>query len=385
MQGLARARAVLADRTKVARDAQQKGTRVLGYLSVQVPLEILTAFDIAPFRIFGDIREPVTEADRGLPSAFCPYLRSVLDLALKGRFGFLDGFVGSHACDAQEKTVRILPSLVEFPYTHYLDMPANIHESSIEYFRTQLLDFKDSLESLTGRTLSERRLLEAIGAHNDQRGLVRELYALNQSDPPALTGREMLEVITALQTLPVDEGNRLLREVLPEVKTRRERPASKSARLLVWGGVLHDPVYIDAIEAAGANVVIDDLDEGTRPFTTDVAAEGDLFDHLARKYLVGVYAARTFRESVVGETVKDHATDLQSRFGYLGRFIKDWKVDAVILQAVRYCDPHGADVVDLTDYLESLGVPSTYVEHNYSEGALAPLRTRLEAFVETVS
>jgi benzoyl-CoA reductase/2-hydroxyglutaryl-CoA dehydratase subunit BcrC/BadD/HgdB len=65
--------------------------------------------------------------------------------------------------------------------------------------------------------------------------------------------------------------------------------------------------------------------------------------------------------------------------------VRDWKVDAVSLQAVRYCDPHAADVVDLTDYLESLGVPSMYLEHNYSEGGLAPLRTRIEAFVETLT
>jgi benzoyl-CoA reductase/2-hydroxyglutaryl-CoA dehydratase subunit BcrC/BadD/HgdB len=384
MQGLARARAVLADRTEVARKAQREGRSVLGYLSVQVPLEVLTALDVAPFRIFGDIREPVTEADRGLPSAFCPYLRSVLDLALKGKLGFLNGFIGCHSCDAQEKTVRIVPSLVEFPYTHYLDLPANVHDASIEYFRAQIIDFKDSLEDLTGRTLTEGKLLEAIAAHNEQRALVRELYERNRSDPPAVTGREMLEVVTALQTLPVDEGNRLLREVAAEVGNRVGRLSSKP-RVLVWGGVLHDPIYMDVIEGSGVNVVIDDLDEGTKPYWFDVATGGDPYYQLAHKYLVGLYAARTFREAVAGQIVKDHATDLEARFGYLGRFVRDWKVDGVILQAVRYCDPHAADVVDLTDYLGSLNVPSMYVEHNYSEGALAPLRTRIEAFVETLT
>lgn len=384
MQGLARARAVLADREEVAREAQRRGRPVLGYLSVQVPLEILTALDVGPWRIFGDIREPVTEADRGLPAAFCPYLRSVLDLALKGRLSFLDGFIGCHSCDAQEKTVRIVPSLVEFPYTHYLDLPSNINESSIEYFRSQILDFAASLETLAGRALTESRLLEAIDAHNEQRALLRALYERNRSDPPAVSGREMLEVVTALQTLPVGEGTGLLREVSAEVEARTNRSSGRP-RVLVWGGVLHDPVYMELIENAGVDVVIDDLDEGTKPYWFDVAGGGDPYDQLARKYLVGVYASRTFREAQAGATVKDHATDLEARFGYLGRFARDWRVDGAILQAVRYCDPHAADVVDLTDYLDSLGIPSMYVEHSYSEGALAPLRTRIEAFVETLT
>ncbi|MEW6486300.1 MAG: 2-hydroxyacyl-CoA dehydratase family protein [Thermodesulfobacteriota bacterium] len=383
MQGLARARAVLADREEVAREAQRQGRPVLGYLSVQVPLEILTALDVSPWRVFGDIREPITEADRGLPAAFCPYLRSVLDLALKGRLSFLDGFIGCHSCDAQEKTVRIVPSLVAFPYTHYLDLPSNINESSIEYFRSQIIDFTASLEKLTGRALTQSRLLEAIDEHNEQRALLRALYERNRSDPPVISGREMLEVVTALQTLPVGEGTSLLREVSAEIGARANRGFGRP-RVLVWGGVLHDPVYMDLIENAGVDVVIDDLDEGTKPYWFDVAGGGEPYDQLARKYLVGVYASRTFREAAAGATVKDHATDLEARFGYLGRFVRDWKVDGAILQAVRYCDPHAADVVDLTDYLDALGIPSMYVEHSYSEGGLAPLRTRIEAFVETL-
>ncbi|MBE0616682.1 MAG: 2-hydroxyacyl-CoA dehydratase [Proteobacteria bacterium] len=369
----------------MAQDLQQEGRKVLGYLSVQVPLEILTALDVAPLRLFGDIREPATEADRGLPAALCPYLRSVLDLAIKGRFDFLDGLIACHACDAQEKTVRILPSLVRFPYTYYIDMPTTTRAPAIEYFRSQLIGFKESLEALTGRSLTEERLLEAIAVHNEQRTLVRQLYERQKSIPPALSGRETLEVITALQTLPVDQGNRLLREVLEEVDTRTERPVAKEARVLVWGGVLHDPVYLEAMEASGANVVIDDLDEGTRPYVTDVEPQGDPYRQLAIKYLVGVPAARTFREAGTFETIKDNARDLEARFGALGRFVRDWKVNGVILQAVRYCDPHAADVVDVTDYLRSLGVPSIYVEHDYSEGSLAPLRTRIQAFVETIA
>jgi benzoyl-CoA reductase/2-hydroxyglutaryl-CoA dehydratase subunit BcrC/BadD/HgdB len=81
---------------------------------------------------------------------------------------------------------------------------------------------------------------------------------------------------------------------------------------------------------------------------------------------------------------KDNIRDLSARYQHLKRYIDEWKVDGVVIQSVRYCDPHGYEVVPVMDYMRHIQVPAIYVEHNYSEGAFAPLRTRIEAFVETL-
>jgi len=54
------------------------------------------------------------------------------------------------------------------------------------------------------------------------------------------------------------------------------------------------------------------------------------------------------------------------------------------LLLVRYCDPFAFEMPALKDYLDSIGIPSTYIEYDYSIGALAPLKTRVEAFLETI-
>ena len=59
--------------------------------------------------------------------------------------------------------------------------------------------------------------------------------------------------------------------------------------------------------------------------------------------------------------------DLESRFGYLRDYVKGWNVNGVILQSVKYCDVHGYEVPGLKDYLASIGLPSTYLEHDYIE------------------
>jgi benzoyl-CoA reductase/2-hydroxyglutaryl-CoA dehydratase subunit BcrC/BadD/HgdB len=76
--------------------------------------------------------------------------------------------------------------------------------------------------------------------------------------------------------------------------------------------------------------------------------------------------------------------DLEYRFSYLKDYAKEWHADGVILQSVRYCDIHGYDTPGLQDYLNHIGLPNIYIEHDYNEGALAPLRTRVQGFLELI-
>jgi benzoyl-CoA reductase/2-hydroxyglutaryl-CoA dehydratase subunit BcrC/BadD/HgdB len=111
----------------------------------------------------------------------------------------------------------------------------------------------------------------------------------------------------------------------------------------------------------------------------------DPLEGLANYYLSEITCARTFRQATLGETRKDYVSDLQSRFGYLKGIIKEWNINGVVMLLVRYCDPFAFEMPSLKDYLDSLGIQSTYIEYNYTIGALAPLRTRVEAFLETIS
>jgi len=383
-KGLAKAKEIYQDRPRRAEELKDAGKKIIGYPCIYVPIEMMTALDLVPYRIYGDIREPITEADRGLQTAFCPIMRSAFDLGLKGKYDFLDGFVAAHSCDPQEKCMRVWMSLIKYPYTHFLDVPGTLQGGSWEYFKGQLIALKKTLESFTGKVITQTRLREAIEAHNLQRALVRELYDLRKPDPPIVSGTETLEVIKALTSIPVEEGNELLRQVITEVKKRKDGPQKKPARLLVWGNTMDDIAHVETIEGDGANIVMDDHCGGSRAYRTDVQLTEDLLDGLTDYYLVKLIPPRTFREAVLGETKKDWAADLESRFGYIGEYIKEWSVNGVVMQLVRYCDPHGFEQPAIKDYFDRLGIPNVYLEHDYSEGALAPLRTRVQGFLEVI-
>jgi benzoyl-CoA reductase subunit C len=383
-KGLSKAREIYLNRAQRARELKAAGKKILGYPCVYVPLEMLTALDLVPYQTCGDIKEPVTEADRALPHSFCPIMRNCLDCALKGKNDFLDGMVTIHSCDPQEKTARVWESYTNYTYFHFIDMPITVRPEALEYFKSQLNDFRKTLEAFTGKKLSANKLEAAIKFHNRQRALVRELYELTKSSPPHISGTEIVQVSKALTSLPVVEGNDLLTEAISEVKDRTDGPEKKSARLLIWSSTLDDIDIMQVFEAK-ANVVMNESCGGIRAYRAGVKFTADPLEGLANYYLNEITCARTFRQATIGETRKDYARDLQSRFGYLKGIIKDWKINGATMLLVRYCDPFAFEMPSLKDYFNSLGIPSIYIEYDYTTGALAPLRTRVEAFLETIS
>ena len=383
-KGLSKAQESYLNRSQRAKELKAAGKKIIGYPCIYVPLEMLTALDLVPYQTCGDIKEPVTEADRALPSSFCPVMRNCLDCALKNKNDFLDGMIAIHSCDPQEKTARVWESYTNYPYFHFIDMPITVRPESLEYFKSQLNDFRKTLEAFTGKKLSTDKLEAAIKSHNQQRALVRELYELTKPSPPLISGTEIIQVIKALTGLPVVEGNDLLTETISEVKNRSTGPKKKPARLIIWSSTLDDTDIMQVFEDK-ANVVMNESCGGIRAYRAGVKSTADLLEGLADYYLNEITCARTFRQATLGEIRKDYARDLQSRFGYLKGIIKEWKINGAIMLLVRYCDPFAFEMPSLKDYFDSLGVPSTYIEYDYTTGALAPLRTRVEAFLETIS
>ncbi len=378
-KGLARADESYQKRDKRVRELKAGGKRIMGYLCCYPPLEMVTALDFVPFRVLGDMNEAITKADAYLPTIMCPFLRSAFDLGLKERYDFLDGFVGAHVCDCGEKLCHLWDYYLEPSYYHFIDFPHVVHRASFDFLKEELNSFKTTLEGYAGKEMTPERLKQEISLHNQQRALVRELYELRKPDPPLLSGTETLKTVVALMSIPVEEGNELLREAIKEVKERKDGPQKKGARLLIWGSPIDDVAFIEMMEGMGANVVMDDTCVGSRHYWPDVELTADPLDGIVHRYLADIKCPRTFRE-----TTESYQKDLEARFSYLRDYAEEWKVNGVILQSMKYCDTHGYEVPALKDYLDGIGLPNLYLEHEYTMVALAPLRTRVQAFLEMI-
>ena len=78
-EGLTRVREIYQDRSCRVRELKAEGKKVMGYLCIYPVLEMMTALDLVPYRILGDMREPITKADAYMATVVCPFLRSLLE------------------------------------------------------------------------------------------------------------------------------------------------------------------------------------------------------------------------------------------------------------------------------------------------------------------
>ena len=379
--GLATSAEIYRGRDRRIRELKAAGRKVVGYICCYSPVEVMTALDLVPFRLMGNMEEPIVRADGFLPTSMCAFCRSCFDLGIQSRFDFIDGFVGSHACDAAERVAHIWRTYIKAPCTFFLDLPHTDSSAMVDFFKTQLIHYARALEDLAVTKATPAALKEAIVLHNRQRSLVRSLYRLRRSDPPLVSGSEVLQTLLALMCIPAQEGNQLLEQVIAEVQSRRDGPRKKPGRLMIWGSLIDNVCYTDLIESSGFNIVIEDTAVGARPFWHDIEITEDPFDGMALHYLREIKCPRTFSQN---DVCFDYTRDLENRFGYLKEFAYHWSVNSAFLNVIRNCDIHGYEIPSVTDYLESLGLPVLVVEHDYSIAAMEGLRTRFQAFAERI-
>jgi bzd-type benzoyl-CoA reductase N subunit len=343
-----------------------------------VPDEIIAAFDMVPYRIQGSQMIAIDEADAYIEPTACPFARSCFNLALRGEYDFLDGFVAPHSCDTIERMYHIWRHNKPASFNHYINVPHMQGPSSETFYREELRYFISCLEEWSGRKLENTKLREAVVLYNRRRAALRELYALRKVDPPLVSGTEVTKILVAGMGIPASEHTELVERFIGEVRSRPRPQKTGEPRIFVWGNEIDDVAFIRLIEESGAQVVIDDLCTGTRSFWDDVPETEDPLDGIANRYF-GTHCPR----SNVPKT-ETREKDLEARFGHIGRFIGEWNANGTIFYIVRYCDTCELEGPDLREYLNGMGLPVLMIEDDYSVSTIGQLRTRIQAFIEMI-
>ena len=367
------------ERGKRARQLHDSGKKVIGYFCCFVPDEIITAFDMVPYRIQGSQNAPIDQADACIEPMACPFARSCFNLALKGEYDFLDGFVAPHSCDTVERMYHIWRYYKPAPFTHFINVPHMMGPSSDEFYRQELHLFIKDLEKWSGKKLDTVKLREAVRLYNQRRKVLRELYELRKADPPLVSGVEVTQVLVAGMGMPAAEHVELVKQFIAEVKGRPKPKTQKFPRIFLWGNEIDDTAFVKLIEESGAHVVMDDLCTGSRFFWDDVSETDDPLDGIVGRYL-HVHCPRSNMPKA-----ETRNKDLENRYSYIGRFVKEWNADGVIFYIVRYCDTCELEGPDLREYLNGMRLPTLMIEDDYSTSTIGQLRTRVQAFLEMIA
>jgi benzoyl-CoA reductase/2-hydroxyglutaryl-CoA dehydratase subunit BcrC/BadD/HgdB len=326
------------------------------------------------------MQEPITTGDTLLETIVCPYYRSCFDLSVKQRYDFLSGLVIPHGCDSMVRSFSAWTYSLPYSYFHFVNIPTVCGESSFEFFGAELNTFRKSLGKFAGKEITDGDLVKAIQAYNANRDKVRTLYEFRKKDPPLISGKELTMVLTVGSSLPVNESSALLDQVLTEIKQRKKSPVKKGPRLLIDGACIDNIELIKLVEELGGNVVADTICNGARDYFPRTEVGGDPINALSRRYLDKINCPKTYRE----KKADTFEGDIASRFGDIGTYTKEFKVDGAILYVYKYCDPFGFEVPARKAYYRSINVPLLHLEDVYSSGTVGQLRTRIQAFLEII-
>ena len=283
-----------------AKELKEEGKKIIGYICSFVPLEIITAAGCIPFRVRGDIHEPITTGDTLLETIVCPYYRSCFDLSAKEKYDFLSGLVIPHGCDSMVRSYSAWSYSLPYSYFHFVNIPTVCDESSFEFFNAELNTFRKSLEKFAGKAITDDDLAHAIRVHNENRDKVRALYEFRKADPPLISGTELTMVLTVGSSLPIGEANTLFDQVLAEIGQRGKSPLKKGPRLFIDGACLDNIELIKLVEELGGNVVADTICNGARDYFPRTDVGGDPIDALSHRYLDKINCPKTYRENKAG-------------------------------------------------------------------------------------
>jgi benzoyl-CoA reductase/2-hydroxyglutaryl-CoA dehydratase subunit BcrC/BadD/HgdB len=267
-----------------------------------------------------------------------------------------------------------------FSYFHFVNIPTVCDDSSFEFFRAELDTFRKSLEAFAGKPMTDKDLAQAIRVYNENRDKARALYDLRKADPPLISGTELTRVLTVGSSLPITEANALFGDVLAEVGQREKSPLKKGPRIFIDGACLDNIELIKLVEELGGNVVADTLCNGARDSLPRTDVGGDPLRALADRYLGKINCPKTYRKNKSGTFEGDRV----SRFGDIGAYAREFKVDGAILYVYKYCDPFGFEVPARKAYYKSIQVPLLHLEDVYSSGTMGQLKTRVQAFLEMI-
>ena len=312
----------------------------------------------------------------------CPYSKSILERAFEGGYNFISALIGQECCTTMNRMEQYFEYCKLIPnekfFTACIDMPIKKGDWYAGYFRRQIeKKIIAPMQKAYGVDYSEEKLLDAIERHNEICRLITEIGSYRKLDNPTITGYEfhIIQLVTLVcpKYLIVDK----LRETAEELKTREpdEKPDYR-AKVMLVGSEIDDPEFTKLIETCGAMVVADRYCFGSFPSREQIEIREDetAFDAICRHYLHWNQCARFMDGGKIDQ-----------RHSEVKKLADEFKADGVIYENMKFCEFWSYEkILAHHIFTNELGIPTCTIEKEYALGAVGQLRTRFQAFIESL-
>ncbi len=362
--------------------AQQNGDICIGSVCSNVPEPLVNLKGTFSVRLRAPRTGSMEVGTYYLTSFLCEYVRALLERAVEGGYNFLDCMIAPDGCSMLNRCVENMELLQTMKKEHFfyqnMEIPMKADDNGLNLYVLQCKNhILTPLHEKFGIDVSDEAMLEAIKVHNRVCELINEIGQYRKLDNPTITGHEFHVLCLATYACPKEAIIPILEETLEELKTRE--PDTKNpyrVRVALVGSEVDDMELIEAIEDCGAYVCVDRFCYGSFPGRTPITLKDgeDPLTGICRNYLEECQCPRLMNQDKI-----------QGRRKYVADLAKEYKADGIIYEQLKFCDPWAYErMVGSIDLREIYGYPVLQIDRPYSNSGSGQLRTRVQAFVESI-
>lgn len=366
----------------MVRTALDEGRIAIGDVCSMIPEVLLNLPGCFSVRLRAPRTSSMEMGTYYMTSLLCEYCRALLERALEGSYGFLDCILSPDACAAMNRCVENMEHLKTCTKEHffvtYADVPMKSDETALaHYVRQMRLRVLQPLAEHFGIDTSDAALRTAVASFNEMCRLLQAIGAYRKEENPRITGYEFHVLCLATYCCPKDAMLPILAHTLEELKTREpDREPRFRARVVLAGSEIDDLDFIKLIEDSGALVVADRHCFGSFPGREPIV----LTDN--EDALTGI-CRHVMQTGQCPRFMDTHKID--ERKQYVDGLAKEYRADGLIYEQMKFCDYWGYERMAASTIMHTqYGYPVLSIDRPYVVGASGQLRTRVQAFVESI-
>lgn len=367
---------------ELVRQAQADGSIVLGYTCYHIPEVLLNVDNCISVRLRAPKTGSLDISTYYMSNYTCDYARALVERAIEGGYQFLDAMIGVDACSAMNRSmehfeVLKVNSKEKFFVTH-TDMPLKVTDYYIDSYTTQMREHVlNRLTETFGVDTSDEALRKAVAEHNEVCKIITEIGDMRKLENPPITGYEFHVLNLVTYCCPKSKILPYLKETLAEIKKRKvDAKPWYRCRVALIGSEIDDLDMTRMVEDAGAMIVADRFCFGSTPGreVIELNDTDDVLTQICAHYLKTTQCPRYMSQEKI-----------QERRDTINRLATENGAEGIIYESMKFCDFWAFERALASHIMnEEYGWPVLSIDRPYMARSSGQLRTRLQAFVESL-
>ncbi len=363
-------------------EAVNSGRHAIGYTCYHMPEVLLNLPGCFSVRLRAPRTGSLDISTYYMTNYLCGYSKALVERGIEGGYGFLSAIAGGETCSEMNRAYEHFELLQlvknEKFFVSFIDVPFKVTEHGLKHYENQLrLKVLDELNARWGVDVSDLAIRQAVAEHNRLCRVLTEIGDMRKLTNPPITGYEYHILCLASYCCPKDMIIDRLEETLEELKTRQpdEKPRHR-ARVVIAGSEIDDPEFTKTVEESGALVVADRYCFGAMPGRQEIPLTDSesALSQVCRFYMESSQCARYMSKEKI-----------QARYDYVAELARDYGAQGVIYEQLKFCEFWGYERALASHVLtEDYGIPTVCIDRQYTGSASGQLRTRVQAFVESL-